>query len=123
MFEHRRQLPLPPAEFARRQVTYVLIASVIVAVSLAIGTAGYHLTEGLPWLDAFLNASMILTGMGPVDRLHSASGKLFAAFYALYAGVVFLVSVGIVSAPIVHRFLHRFHLEMEEDDSRPVTRL
>ncbi len=123
MFEHRAEAPLSPSAFARRQTRYVFLALAIVLGSLAIGTVGYHWTERQPWVDAFLNASMILTGMGPVDELHTTTGKLFAAFYALYSGVVFLVTVGIVSAPVVHRFLHRFHLEMDEEDADRVKRL
>jgi hypothetical protein len=123
MFEHRSQAPLSAAAFARRQASHALAAFGIVAGSLAIGTLGYHWTERLGWIDAFLNASMILTGMGPVDPMHSTAGKLFASFYALYSGVVFLVTVGIVSAPVVHRFLHRFHLEMDEEDADRVKEL
>ena len=72
---------------------------------------GYHLLEGLSWLDAFLNAAMILGGMGPVSELKTSGGKLFAGCYALYSGIVFLLSVGVVLVPLLHRFLHHFHLE------------
>lgn len=78
------------------------------------GVLGYHLFENLPWIDSLVNAAMILGGMGPVNELHTNGGKLFASFYALYSGIVFLVSVGIILAPLYHRFLHRFHLEEEE---------
>jgi hypothetical protein len=78
--------------------------------SLGIGMAGYHFLESLSWLDSLLNASMILGGMGPVNPLQTAAGKIFASFYALYSGVVLLAAVGILVAPIFHRFLHRFHL-------------
>jgi hypothetical protein len=81
------------------------------ALSLGLGVLGYHLTEGLSWLDSLLNASMILGGMGPVDVLHTPAGKLFASFYALFSGAVFLGMAGIVVAPIAHRLLHRLHLE------------
>jgi hypothetical protein len=77
---------------------------------------GYHLFEHLSWSDALLNASMILGGMGPVDRPQTLEGKLFASFYALFAGIVFLISVGVLLAPILHRFMHRFHLELDVDD-------
>jgi hypothetical protein len=75
--------------------------------------AGYHWLEGLSWLDAYLNAAMILGGMGPVAELHTASGKVFAGAYALFSGVVFLVGMGLLLAPVVHRALHRFHLDGE----------
>ena len=78
--------------------------------SLGIGMTGYHFLESLSWLDSLLNASMILGGMGPVNPLQTAAGKIFASFYALYSGVVLLAAVGILVAPIFHRFLHRFHL-------------
>ena len=77
----------------------------ILSFSIGIGTAGYHIFGKLPWLDSFLNASMILTGMGPVDHLDTNGGKWFAAFYALFSGVAFLTFVGVLFAPIYHRFL------------------
>jgi len=88
----------------------------IVAASLGIGIVGYHLTEGLGWLDSLLNASMILSGMGPVSDLHHNPAKWFASFYALFSGVAFITTVGVIFAPVVHRFLHRFHLEMDAKD-------
>jgi hypothetical protein len=81
---------------------------------LFIGILGYHLTENLGWLDSLLNASMILGGMGPVDTLKTSGGKLFASFYALFSGVVFLITMSVVLAPILHRFLHKFHLDENE---------
>lgn len=83
----------------------------LIGASLGIGIVGYHLTEGLGWLDALVNASMILSGMGPVSELHHDAGKWFASFYALFSGVAFITSVGVMFAPVVHRFLHKFHLE------------
>lgn len=115
MFEHRRQPLLTPREFLVRQVIYLLIAIGIIASSLLLGILGYHFFEGLAWIDALVNAAMLLGGMGPVNELHTTAGKLFASFYALYSGIVFLVSVGVILAPLYHRFLHRFHLEIEED--------
>ena len=82
----------------------------IVTGSWLFGTLGYRFTEGMAWLDALLNAAMILGGMGPVDALHTAAGKLFAAMYALFSGIIFLVAVGVLVTPIVHRLYHRFHL-------------
>lgn len=81
------------------------------AASLALGMAGYAYFEDLAWRDAFLNAAMLLGGMGPVESPRTNGGKLFAGFYALYAGLVFLVSVAVVMAPVVHRLLHKFHWE------------
>lgn len=82
--------------------------------SLGLGVLGYHFAEGLEWLDALLNASMILFGMGPVAEIKSAAGKWFASFYAMFSGVAFITIVGVVFAPLFHRFLHKFHLEMDE---------
>jgi hypothetical protein len=93
---------------------YAIIAIGIDAGSLGLGVLGYRFLEGLSWIDALLNAAMILGGMGPVNELHSTAGKLFASFYALYSGVVFLVVAGVLFAPVVHRFLHYFHLETGE---------
>lgn len=89
------------------------MACVVVAASLAIGMAGYAYFEGLAWRDAFLNAAMLLGGMGPVESPVTPSGKMFAGFFALYAGLVFLVGMAIVLAPVVHRVLHTFHWEGE----------
>jgi hypothetical protein len=74
---------------------------------------GYHGLEAMPWLEAFVNAAMILSGMGPVDQLHTASGKFFAGCYALFSGLAFISAVSVVFAPIFHRFIHRFHLEAD----------
>jgi hypothetical protein len=114
MFEHRKQPLLTPGEFFIRQLIYLLVAFGIIAGSLAMGILGYHFFENLPWIDSLVNAAMLLGGMGPVNELHTNAGKLFASFYALYSGIVFLVSVGVILAPLYHRFLHRFHLEAED---------
>ena len=89
----------------------------IIGVSLGLGIFGYHFCAGLSWLDALLNASMILTGMGPVNELHTTRAKLFASFYALFSGVVFITSVAVMLAPMVHRFLHKFHFELESSEA------
>ena len=117
-FEHRKQPLLPRGRFYRRLAAYFGIAIGLIIGSLFIGILGYHTLEGLPWIDALLNAAMILGGMGPVNELHTDAGKLFAAIYALFSGVVFLMAVAVLLAPIVHRFLHRFHLEIDEKSSR-----
>ena len=113
-FEHHRQPLADRRLFARRVLRYVALSSAIILGSLAIGVIGYHYTEGLPWLDSLLNASMILGGMGPVDVVRTSAGKWFASFYALFSGMVLLVAAGVLIAPVFHRFLHRFHLEIDE---------
>lgn len=111
--------PLAPVTvFFRRLGRNFLATLGVVAFSLALGTLGYHYFGGVGWIDGFLNASMILTGMGPVDRMETPGGKLFAAFYALYSGLAFLTMVVVLVTPIYHRLIHRFHLETERDDQR-----
>src|SRR5262249_7280337 len=114
--EARRYPPLlPRREFLRRLALNVAISGVLILASLALGALGYHLFGRLSWLDALLNASMILTGMGPVDPIVSTSGKLFASFYALFSGVAFLTIMAVMLAPLAHRFLHRFHLDLADE--------
>ncbi len=110
MYEHHKQPLATRREFLLRLGLNVVVGFIILIVSLAIGMAGYHYLEGLSWIDSLLNASMILGGMGPVNPLRTDAGKIFASFYALYSGVVLLASVGVLAAPIFHRFLHHFHL-------------
>jgi len=116
--ERRHQPLLPLREFLRRMAAYGGVALVLVALSLAIGTVGYRTFAGLSWIDALYNAAMILTGMGPVDTVRTTAGKLFASGYALFSGVAFLSSVSLLLAPVVHRLLHHFHLEIEERGGR-----
>jgi hypothetical protein len=116
MFEHRQQPLISRKEFLRRQVIFTLIALGLILLSLLIGIAGYHFLGRLTWIDALLNASMIMSGMGPVDTLHTVAIKIFASFYALYSGVVFLVSAGVLFAPLIHRIFHHFHLESGTND-------
>jgi hypothetical protein len=111
MFEHRRDPLLSRRDYLRRLLLHALIAGGILTGCLGLGMAGYHGFEGLGWLDAFLNAAMILSGMGPVAPLATAGGKLFAGCYALFSGVAFLTTVGVLLSPVVHRALHKFHLE------------
>jgi hypothetical protein len=111
MYESRRHRPLSRAHFLRRALRHTLGAAGLVLASLLVGMAGYRYYERLPWLDAFLNAAMLLGGMGPVEDPQTAGGKLFAGLYALYAGPVFLVATAIILAPVVHRVLHKFHWE------------
>jgi hypothetical protein len=112
-YEHKTQPILPRVKFLGRMLGHMLIAVGLLGLALGIGILGYHLTEGMDWLDALLNASMILGGMGPVNDLHTQGGKLFASFYALFSGVAFLASAGIIIAPLAHRLLHWLHLEAE----------
>ncbi len=109
-FESRDTPLLPRHRFVRRVAGSAAAAAALVGVSLAIGVVGYHAIAGLPWIDALLNASMILGGMGPVDPLRGTPAKLFASGYALFSGVVLISSMGVVAAPIVHRLLHKFHV-------------
>jgi hypothetical protein len=115
VFEHHTQPLATQAEFALRMLRYSLATAGIILFSLAFGVLGYHNLESLSWIDSLLNASMILGGMGPVNALQTDAGKLFASFYALYSGIILLASVGILVTPIFHRFLHRFHLELEDN--------
>ncbi len=117
MFEHRSQPLLPRRDFINRQLKCLGLGLSLILVSLIIGMVGYHLLEGLAWDDAFANAAMILSGMGPLAPLHSTASKLFAGVYALYSGLAILLVEGIVFAPAVHRVLHRFHLEQDRPDS------
>lgn len=112
MLERRHERLLPARAFARRMAVYAAFSLGLIGVSLVAGIAGYRGFEGMAWVDAFVNASMIMGGMGPMGELHTSAGKVFAGVYALYCGVVLLVSVGLLMAPLFHRFLHRFHLEI-----------
>jgi hypothetical protein len=113
MYEHRKHKLLTNAEFAKRVIRHVLLALSVIAIVLGIGISGYHYLDGLGWLDSLLNASMILGGMGPVDQLHSSGAKLFASFYALFSGLVFIGIASLLIAPFAHRLLHRLHLDKE----------
>ncbi len=115
MFEHRHEKLLPRRLFLKRLARYALISLSLVLGSLAIGMVGYHMLEGYKWVDSFLNAAMLMGGMGPVNILHTDSGKIFAGVYALYCGLIELVAIGIFAAPIVHRFLHHFHMEKAQN--------
>src|SRR5215218_6618949 len=114
MYESKHKPLLSRAAFAKRLGAHMLVAFGLVVVSLGVGMWGYIATEHLSALDAFLNAAMLLGGMGPVATLATSGGKLFAGMYALYAGLVFVVSAALISTPILHRLLHRFHM-MDED--------
>jgi hypothetical protein len=113
-YEHRRQPLATRRVYAIRLARSLGVALIIIIASLILGIMGYRITEHLSWVDALLNSSMLLGGMGPVNEMHTVAGKLFASFYALYSGLIFLIVAGVLIAPIVHRFTHSFHLELEE---------
>jgi len=111
MFERKHQKIAPVSVFMGRLAVYIGIAILLILVALFIGIAGYHWLAGLGWVDSLLNASMILGGMGPVNTLTNATAKVFASVYALFSGLVFIAVMGIVFSPIVHRMLHKFHID------------
>jgi hypothetical protein len=113
-FEHHSKPLLPMSGFVLRVFGYVGIALGIVLVFLAIGIFGYRFAVGLPWLDATLNAAMILSGMGPVDAITTQAGKVFASVYAIAAGLVFAITTGIIISPILHRVFHRLHIKSDD---------
>jgi hypothetical protein len=114
VFEHRSEPLLSHRQFLARVARSAFAGTLLFTVSLLPGMIGYHSLEHMGWLDAFLNASMLLGGMGPVTTPVTPAGKLFAGCYALYCGLVVIAVAGIVFAPVVHRVLHRFHLEEHE---------
>lgn len=114
VFEHRTQPLLPRKAFYRRLATSVLLGLAVVAVALGIGMAGYRFFEKLRWLDAFINAAMILSGMGPLESPQTVAGKLFAGCYALFSGLVFISLTAILLAPVVHRLIHKFHWQARQ---------
>ena len=109
MYESKSQPPIPRASFARRLAVHLGLAICLLLVSLGAGMVGYVQLEQLSWMDAFLNSAMLLGGMGPVNPPQTEGGKLFAGIYALYAGLVFIVTAALVFTPIVHRVIHHFH--------------
>lgn len=115
MFEKKDEPLLPRSAFLVRMGGSVGVSSLIVAVSLLMGSVGYRHFANLSWIDALLNAAMILTGMGPVDQMTTTGGKLFATFYALYSGIAFLTMMAVVLAPLIHRLLHKFHLDGDDE--------
>ena len=113
MFERRSQALLQHRAFLWRLAASAAIGVAVIAVSLFVGMLGYHVFENLSWLDAFLNAAMLLGGMGPIEQPQTPAGKLFAGLYSLYCGLAVILIAGIMFAPVVHRFMHRFHLEKD----------
>jgi hypothetical protein len=111
MFEHKKSPLISRQAFRKRMMFFFLLALALLVFSLALGCFGYHIIAGLSWIDALLNASMILAGMGPVNELNTVSAKLFASFYSLFSGIAFLSMIAVLFAPILHRFLHKLHLD------------
>jgi hypothetical protein len=114
LYERRHEALLPRRDFVRRLALNIGFGLAIFGGSLLIGVLGYHFVVGFGWTDSLLNASMILGGMGPVDEITNEGGKLFASLYALYSGLIVLVVAGLMFAPVFHRFLHHFHLAIDE---------
>ena len=114
MYEHRTDPMLPFGKFVLRLLGHILAVGLVILASLSLGIFGYHYWGGLPWLDSVVNAAMILGGMGPVNPIDTVAGKWFAAFYALYSGIVFLAIAGILVAPVAHRLLHHLNLQAEQ---------
>ncbi|MFM7672523.1 MAG: hypothetical protein ACKO6Q_08045 [Bacteroidota bacterium] len=111
LYEHKKQ-PLATRQiYLRRLFRCLMLATVILFICLMIGTIGYHFLADAYWLDAFHNASMILSGMGPVIAIHTTAGKWFSSLYALFSGIVFITNIGIVLSPVIHRFFHRLHVD------------
>lgn len=115
-YESKREPLLSRGSFARRLGGNLLAAALLIGLSLLAGMAGYHHFESMPWIDAFINASMILSGMGPMGPLQTWGGKCFAGWYALYSGLALILVSGLILAPLLHRVMHRFHLDTEDDE-------
>ena len=115
MYEHSSARLAPRQVYKQRLLKAIFVFFIILLFSLFIGILGYHYLANLGWVDSFLNASMILGGMGPVDVLTSKTAKIFAGCYAIFCGISFLIGMGVILTPMLHRFLHKFH--WEEDDS------
>jgi hypothetical protein len=118
VFEKRHKPLLPARKFLKRALWYFFISIMILIGSLALGMVGYHHYGALSWVDSFLNASMILTGMGPIDPMRSEEAKIFSGLYALFSGIAFLTIVAVLFAPIIHRFFHAFHLDMDDEEEK-----
>jgi hypothetical protein len=113
MYENKFQRLAPVKVFYRRTLLHFLVGCLVLLICLFIGIVGYHLTAGVKWLDSLHNASMILSGMGPVVEIRTIGGKWFSSFYALFSGVVFITNMGVILAPVAHRFFHKLHLEIK----------
>lgn len=121
MFENNSEPVVSRWIFAFRLIGAFTVGSALIAISLFAGMWGYHYFEGMPWVDSFANASMILSGMGPLSNMRSDAGKIFAGCYALYSGLALITITAIVFAPIVHRFLHRLHVDIDEEEAKKLS--
>ena len=117
MFEPRHAPPLPRREFYGRMARHAAVVVLLIAVSLGGGMLGYHVFEKMSWIDAYVNAAMILSGMGPVIELKTSAGKFFAGSYALFSGIMFITVSGILLAPVAHRVMHKFHFATDQEKS------
>jgi hypothetical protein len=111
MFENKKQQLAPRPIYLKRMAKSFMTGMAIITVCLLIGVFGYHYTAGIAWLDSLHNASMILSGMGPVVEIRTVTGKLFSSIYALFSGIIFISTIGLILAPTIHRFFHKIHLE------------
>ena len=116
MYEGKHQPLASVHTYRMRTLRHMFFGISVISVCLFIGVAGYHFIDGVPWIDALHNASMILSGMGPVVEIKSNAGKIFSSFFALFSGVMFITTVGIILAPVIHRFFHKLHLDRELRD-------
>ncbi len=111
MLERKHEQLLSARQFAWRVAWFAAVAILLIFLALVIGVAGYHWIAGFPWIDALLDASMILAGMGPVGELHGTAAKVFASAYALFSGMVFITASGVLFTPLFHRIIHLFHVD------------
>jgi hypothetical protein len=116
--ERKHDRLLSRRQFARRMALAIGFAAGILAFALTLGTLGYHFVAKFSWIDSFLNASMILTGMGPVGEIRTTAGKLFASCYALFSGMIFITVVAVTLTPLLHRLLHKFHIDEADFDKK-----
>ena len=114
MYERRADELAPRSIFIKRMIASLLVALALMVVALALGIAGYHFLAGFDWIDSLLEASMILGGMGPIRELPNDASKVFASTYALFSGVIFIALMGIMLSPVVHRVMHKFHVDEED---------
>ena len=115
-FEHHKEPLVSKKVFIQRVARCVMVSSLLLTGSILIGAGVYHYVEGFSWVDAMMNAIMIMTGLGLVDTLHTTPAKIFTCFYAILTAVVFYMVLAIIFAPLIHRFLHEFHLELGKED-------
>ncbi|MBK8721625.1 MAG: hypothetical protein IPL95_04950 [Saprospiraceae bacterium] len=111
MYEHKSEPIISKNRFYKRVNYHLMISAMLISISLGIGIIGYHFIANICWIDSLHNASMILSGMGPVVNIENTAGKLFSSFYALFSGIIFITNFGFILAPFVHRILHKINVE------------